>query len=321
MKAPPGATMHSRAFENRSGGIVADQRIVDVVQVIAGKLTAAQVAERHQVSTADVELWAQTYLAGLEGAVAGSRSLRKQRWPAVLLGCLVVAGLASRVSFASGSSCGETLPGTLQPFCPDEPARALDLNQNFRALISLFEAKFGLLSSPDVTITAGGVSATRATFAATAFDGGSPSPVIVNDTVSQALLLVGQGTAPNRRVTVRDDLVVTSDLSVNGTTAISGNTSVGGNLTVTGSLSGGNVAGTISGGGTLSCQLGVANVVLGCAGLFGGGICPVNGASCNTGTRVTCPGGSTARDINRDCSTPGGGLPYPCVTQSLCVRD
>lgn len=300
---------------------MADQRIVDVVQVIAGKQTAAQVAERHHVSPADVELWAQTYLAGLEGAVAGSRSLRKQRWPAVLLGCLVVAGLASRVSFASGSSCGETLPGTLQPFCPDEPARSADINQNYRALISLFEAKLGLLSSPDVTLSAGGVSATRTTFAATVFDGGSPSPVIVNDTVSQALLLVGQGTAPNRRVTVRDDLVVISDLSVNGTTAISGNTSVGGNLTVTGSLSGGNVAGTISGGGTISCQLGVTNVVLGCAGLFGGGICPVNGSSCNTGTRITCPGGSTARDINRDCSNPGNGFPYPCVTQSFCVRD
>ncbi len=300
---------------------MADQRIVDVVQVIAGKLTAAQVPERHQVSTADVELWAQTYLAGLEGAVAGSRSLRKQRWPAVLVGCLVVAGLASRVSFASGSSCGETLPGTLQPFCPDEPARSADINQNYRALISLFEAKLGLLSSPDVTLTAGGVSATRATFAATAFDGGSPTPVIVNDTVSQALLLVGQGTAPNRRVTVRDDLVVTSDLSVNGTTAISGNTSVGGNLTVIGSLSGGNVAGTISGGGTLSCQLGAGNVVLGCSGLFGATCPPTGTSSCSTGTRIVCPAGSTPRDINRDCTNPGGGLPYVCVTQSFCVRD
>lgn len=300
---------------------MADQRIVDVVQVIAGKQTAAQVAERHHVSPADVELWAQTYLAGLEGAVAGSRSLRKQRWPAVLLGCLVVAGLASRVSFASGSSCGETLPGTLQPFCPDEPARSADINQNYRALISLFEAKLGLLSSPDVTLSAGGVSATRTTFAATAFDGGSPSPVIVNDTVSQALLLVGQGTAPNRRVTVRDDLVVISDLSVNGTTAISGNTSVGGNLTVTGSLSGGNVAGTISGGGTLSCQLGVGNAVLGCAGLFGATCPPVGPSTCSTTTRIICPAGSTPRDISRDCSNPGNGFPYPCVTQSFCVRD
>lgn len=300
---------------------MADQRIVNVVQVIAGKLTAAQVAERHQVSTADVELWAQTYLAGLEGAVAGSRSLRKQRWPAVLLGCFVVAGLASRVSFASGSSCGETLPGTLQPFCPDEPARSADVNQNYRALISLFEAKLGLLSSPDVTLSAGGVSATRATFAATAFDGGSPSPVIVNDTSSQALLLVGQGTAPNRRVTVRDDLVVTSDLSVNGTTAISGNTSVGGNLTVSGSLSGGNVAGTISGGGTLTCLLNSSNIVTSCGATFGSATCPLFGSSCNPGTRINCPAGSTARDVTRDCSNPGPGLPYPCLTQSFCVRD
>ncbi len=304
---------------------MADQRIVDVVQVIAGKLTAAQVAERHQVSTADVELWAQTYLAGLEGAAAGSRSLRKQRWPAVLLGCLVVAGLASRVSFASGSSCGETLPGTLQPFCPDEPARALDLNQNFRALISLIEGKVGSLSSPDVTVP-GGVGASRATFTAVTFDGGAPTPVIVNDTVSQALVLVGQGTSPNRRVTVRDDLVVTSDLSVNGTTTLSGattiggNTSVTGNLAVSGSLSGGSISGTIAGGGTLVCQLGSGtNFIVNCVGMFGGASCGANGSSCSSGTRIICPSGSTPRDVTRECTNTG--IIYPCNTASFCVRD
>ena len=289
---------------------MADHRIVDVVQVIAGKLTAAQVAERHHVSTADVELWAQTYLAGLEGAAAGARSLRRKRWPAVLVGCLMVAGLASRVSLASGSSCGETLPGTLQPFCPDEPARALDLNQNFRALIALIEGKVGSLSSPDVTVP-GGVGASRATFTAVAFDGGSPSPVIVNDTVSQALVLVGQGTSPNRRVTVRDDLVVTSDVSVNGTTT----------LTVTGTLLGGSITGAIAGGGTLVCQLGPgANFIVLCSGLFGGGSCSgASGASCSSGTRILCPAGTTVRDISRDCAA--AGTAYPCVTQSFCVRD
>lgn len=299
---------------------MADQRIVDVVQVISGKLTAAQVAERHQVTTADVELWAQTYLAGLEGAAAGSRSLRRKRWPAVVIGCLVVAGLASRVSFASGSSCGETLPGTLQPFCPDEPARALDLNQNFRALITLIEGKVGSLSSPDVTVP-GGVGSSRATFAAVAFDGGSPTPVIVNDTVSQALVLVGQGASPNRRVTVRDDLVVTSDLSVNGTSTLTGNTTVGGNLAVTGTLSGGSIPGTVAGGATLVCQLGSPNIVVACGGTFGSATCPTAGSSCSTGTRIICPSGSTARDITRDCTNPGGGLPYPCATTSFCIRD
>lgn len=319
MNGPPAATTHAGLSTTAPGGTVADQRIVDVVQVIAGKLTAAQVAERHQVSRADVELWAQTYLAGLEGAVAGSRSLRKQRWPAVLIGCLVVVGLASRVSFASGSSCGETLPGTLQPFCPDEPARALDLNQNFRALISLIEGKVGSLSSPDVTVP-GGVGASRATFTAVTFDGGAPTPVIVNDTVSQALVLVGQGTSPNRRVTVRDDLVVTSDLSVNGTTTLTGNTTVGGTLTVTGTLSGGNISGTVAGGGTLHCQLGTAaNFIVNCTGLFGGAGCSASGSTCSTGTRIICPAGSTLRDTSRDCTSIG--LSYPCITSSFCVRD
>lgn len=297
-----------------------DQRIVDVVQLIAGKLTTAEVAERHHVSPEDVDLWAKTYLAGLEGAAAGSRALSKKRWPTVVIGCLVVAGLASRVSFASGSACGETLPGTLQPFCPDDPARASEMNQNYRALISYIEARFGSFSSPDVTLP-GAVSTSRATFNAVSFDGGAPTPVIVNDTVSQALVLVGQGTAPNRRVTVRDDLAVTSDLSVNGTTAISGNTTIGGTLNVTGTLTAPNISGTIAGGGTLNCQLGPVPVLLNCFGLFGTATCGANGSTCGSGTRITCPPGSTPRDINRDCNNPGGGLPYPCITQSFCVRD
>lgn len=302
-----------------SGGLVADQRIVDVVQLIAGKVTAAEVAERHQVSPADVELWAKAYLAGLEGAAAGSRALSKRRWPAVLIGCLVVAGLASRVSFASGSTCGETLPGTLQPFCPDDPARASEVNQNYRALIAYIEARFGSFSSPDVTLP-GAVSTSRATFNAVSFDGGSPTPLIVNDTVSQALVLVGQGTAPNRRVTVRDDLAVTSDLSVNGTTTLTGNTTIGGTLNVTGTLTAPNISGTISGGGTLICQLGTTAIVLNCAAQFGGATCPTTGSSCSTSTRIICPAGSTVRDVSRDCTNPGG-LVYPCVTQSFCVRD
>lgn len=297
-----------------------DKRIVDVVQLIAGKLTTAEVAERHHVSPGDVELWAKTYLAGLEGAAAGSRALSRRRWPAVLIGCLVVAGLASRVSFANGSTCGETLPGSLQPVCPDEPARASELNQNYRALIAFIEARFGSFSSPDVTVP-GGLASSRLTFAAVSFDGGAPTPLIVNDTGSQALVLVGQGTAPNRRVTVRDDLVVTSDLSVNGTTAISGNTTIGGTLNVTGTLTAPNISGTISGGGTLSCQLGPSGVLLTCGAMFGGASCGTIGSTCTTSTRVICPAGSTPRDINRDCTNPGGGLPYPCVTQSLCVRD
>lgn len=267
-----------------------DQRIVDVVQLIAGKVTAAEVAERHQVSPADVELWAKAYLAGLEGAAAGSRALGKRRWPAVLIGCLVVAGLASRVSFASGSTCGETLPGTLQPFCPDDPARASEVNQNYRALIAYIEARFGSFSSPDVTLP-GAVSTSRATFNAVSFDGGSPTPLIVNDTVSQALVLVGQGTAPNRRVTVRDDLAVTSDLSVNGTTTLTGNTTIGGTLNVTGTLTAPNISGTISGGGTLICQLGSTAIVVNCAGQFGGATCPSAGVELHDGHPHRLPRG------------------------------
>ena len=70
---------------------------------------------------------------------------RRRRWSVGVLGALVLVGLSARVSFASGSSCSETLPGLLTPFCPDEPAQAAVVNQNYRELIRLVETKVGAL--------------------------------------------------------------------------------------------------------------------------------------------------------------------------------
>jgi hypothetical protein len=71
---------------------------------------------------------------------------RRRRWSFGMLGVLVLAVLSSRVSLASGSACSETLPGLLTPFCPDEPAQALVVNQNYRELIRLVETKVGTVS-------------------------------------------------------------------------------------------------------------------------------------------------------------------------------
>ncbi len=76
---------------------------------------------------------------------------RRRRWSVGVLGALVLVGLSARVSFASGSACSETLPGLLTPFCPDEPAQALVVNQNYRELIRLVETKVGALGVPSGT--------------------------------------------------------------------------------------------------------------------------------------------------------------------------
>lgn len=76
---------------------------------------------------------------------------RRRRWSVGVLSALVLVGLSSRVSFASGSACGETLPGLLTPFCPDEPAQSAVVNQNFRELIRLVETKVGALGVPSGT--------------------------------------------------------------------------------------------------------------------------------------------------------------------------
>lgn len=79
---------------------------------------------------------------------------RRRRWPLGIVAALAVVGLGSRVSFAYGSACGETLPGLLTPFCPDEPANAMAVNQNYRELIRLVETKVGTVSI-DAGVTPG----------------------------------------------------------------------------------------------------------------------------------------------------------------------
>ncbi len=88
---------------------------------------------------------------------------RRRRWSVGVLGALVLVGLSSRVSFASGSSCSETLPGLLTPFCPDEPAQAAVVNQNYRELIRLVETKVGALGVPSGTTPGAAGSGTIST--------------------------------------------------------------------------------------------------------------------------------------------------------------
>lgn len=94
---------------------------------------------------------------------------RRRGWSLGLLGVLVVGALTARVSLASGSSCAETLPGLLTPFCPDEPAQAAVVNQNYRELIRLVETKVGAISVASGTTpgAAGSSSISTTSLAAT----------------------------------------------------------------------------------------------------------------------------------------------------------
>lgn len=71
---------------------------------------------------------------------------RRQRWSIGVVAVLLAVGLGSRVSLASGAACNEVLPGLMTPFCPDEPAMASVVNQNYRELIKLVETKVGSIS-------------------------------------------------------------------------------------------------------------------------------------------------------------------------------
>lgn len=103
---------------------------------------------------------------------------RRARWRRVLerampalwmvLGAVLVwSGKAS-----SQVTCSEVLPTPLIAFCPGTPARATDVNHNFRTVAGWIESKVGPVGSSDVTIAgnvaiSGSVSVPAGTFSGT----------------------------------------------------------------------------------------------------------------------------------------------------------
>lgn len=130
------------------------QRVVDVVAVLSGRRTVAEVAQAHGVSEADVEAWRALYVSGLEHASSGARRLGRppQRWVG-LAGAALVAVLASGWAYAQSSACTQTLPSPLVTLCADQPARATDVNGNLQQLVDWVQQKVGTVGTANVAIT------------------------------------------------------------------------------------------------------------------------------------------------------------------------
>lgn len=198
----------------------------EVLALLRGTTTVAEVAARHRVSEAEVEAWRSLYLDGLE---AGSRAgFGAPRWRRVLMSAAVLlaagVGLVGRDAL---SQVGCAAPSfftnySLKYFCSDAPAIAADVNTNTQALATFMQNKVGTLTNN--TVIATGVTVNGNLQSNYFFPAYSPwvAPTtnggagIVNDNVGyKALMVVGNSSAGGqRKVNLYDDVRVEGTLSV-----------------------------------------------------------------------------------------------------------
>lgn len=114
-------------------------RTSDLLSVLAGTMTEAEVAQKHGVSEAEVREWRKLYADGLRGSQRFDR--RPLRWLAI--GAALVGTVAVAQSLVS--------------FQPNSPANAAEVNGNFSALRTWLERKVGAVGGNQV-VTDGGVA-------------------------------------------------------------------------------------------------------------------------------------------------------------------
>ena len=130
--------------------------------VAAGKLTLAQGGEI--LGQTDAAVSRQLEVLELAGALA-KRQMRvaKRKLKAVAAVASVVIALTSTVwlvypAWAAGM-CAQTLPGGMNTMCPNEPAKAAEVNTNFQLLANYLTAKTGALGT-NTNLAAGPIVST-----------------------------------------------------------------------------------------------------------------------------------------------------------------
>lgn len=119
-------------------------RLAAIRRVISGSSSLEAEATALGVSPSTLQAWIDFALDD-----AGARASRRRlAWlGAAAVAFAGVAVLVSSPSFAQ--SCGETLPAPLVPFCPNQPAMATTVNDNFRILANAIIARTGNLNAVD----------------------------------------------------------------------------------------------------------------------------------------------------------------------------
>ncbi len=287
---------------------------IDVIELLAGRLTAAQIASKHGVTEREVLVWRAAYVDGLRHA-ASVPSRKGAAWVVGVSLLLVGVVGASRTALAQ-SGCTQTLPAPLITFCADAPAHASQVNANFGQLVTWVQQKVGTVGSADVTMTGalnlggaltvgGAVSAPRYVLPYSNWNSGTPGAggaAIVNDNVAfDALMIAGNEVASpgTRKINLYDDVFVNRNLAVQGTLSAASVTSA----TV--------VPGTVLGGGSSFCN-GSSSTLRSC-GRFGVGTC---GAGCGA---ITCTRGTATSIAQGACYNPTDGHGGYCY-HVLCIQ-
>jgi len=134
-------------------------RTSEVLDLLAGRVTEAELAARHGVSIEEVHAWRQLFIDGSEAALAThaapsgrrvKRGVLAAAAGAVTAGTLLYAGFAS-----SQANCPPPAgwPTGLTHFCADTPAVAQDINGNLQQVVAWLVQKVGTQGSAAVTIS------------------------------------------------------------------------------------------------------------------------------------------------------------------------
>jgi hypothetical protein len=123
-------------------------RAQDIVSLLRGHQTAAELAARHGVSEAEVLAWKDLFLSGLEARTAPA----SRRWLTRVGAGALVVGVAALGTQAWAATCTQTLTSPLVTLCPNSPALATDVNGNFGQLVTWIQGKVG-------TVGVNGISA------------------------------------------------------------------------------------------------------------------------------------------------------------------
>jgi hypothetical protein len=124
----------------------------DVLKLVCGVTTAAEVAVKYDVTEAEVERWRVQHVRAIERLARPRRSRRTIAWAVAFCACAgLTVGLYSTEAFAQ--SCQQTLPGPMKTFCPDTPAIADEVNANNRALDTFIEQKVGTVGNANISTT------------------------------------------------------------------------------------------------------------------------------------------------------------------------
>lgn len=170
-----------------------DTRLDAVRRVLRGHSTAEQEAQALGVEPAAVEAWAAFMLEGMR-AESTRRRGRVAR-PAVAVAVVLLGVLLVRPVFAQ-VTCTQTLPFPLVTLCPDEPARAADVNGNFAALAAA-ALRTGPLDGGARITTPGLVVATAANSTVSSVTTDRTAVLEARDGAGQPRLeLRGNGTTP-----------------------------------------------------------------------------------------------------------------------------